>query len=764
MATPVVKAFNKKNEKQVKAFFTLADYEAWKSKPAIATTIKQWEINYYKGLGTSTSAEAKDYFKELATNTICYTWGEDNDCNDSILLAFDKSKADDRKQWLGNYDKKISLDQKVKNVNFIDFVNKDLIHFSNYDNERSIPSVCDGFKPSQRKIIYGVLKRNLKQKMKVAQLSGYIGEKSAYHHGEASLHSTMISMANDFVGANNINLLIPAGQFGTRLKGGKDFASPRYISTLMSELTTIIFNPADSPLLKYLDDDGFTIEPEWYMPILPMILVNGCDGIGTGYSTQCPNYNPLDIVANIKRMMKDEQPLGMTPWYKGFCGSIIVDDTDINSNLNGTSKIMSKGTYKKINDTTIEITELPIGKWTDDYKEFLETIIIDKNISDEKLRAKQMIQSYRNDCTESTVKFTIKFAKADMQELMSDIDEFEKKLKLVDWRNTQISNMHLHDPNGKIKLYESPIEILYEFYAVRLIYYNKRKEFQLQKLQQELDLLAARTQFIEGVIDNSITISNVEDAIVFENLKNKGLPLMMKAHANNAVENAAENTEDIIANNNVNMNANTNTNANALRKLVKLSEIAADKLEKITMDDDEYSYDYLINMAVRSLTKAKVAELKKQHANKLVEYETLNAKSPKDLWTEDLEKFCEVYKRIYKTELKNTLLTKTTLTQLNNINNNSNSKLVKQITIKPTTAKATTTKATTAKTKTTTAKTKATTAKTKATTAKTKPVGKVKKISIVKPDKESDTTSQQLDEEAETKSETEAEAEAEVDE
>ena len=181
-----------------------------------------------------------------------------------------------------------------------DFIDKELILFSRYDNTRSSPCVIDGFKPSQRKVLYGAFKRKLTSEIKVIQFSGYVSEHTAYHHGEASLNGTIISMAQDFVGSNNVNLLVPSGQFGSRLLGGKDAASPRYIYTYLSPITRLIFKEEDDALCRYLVDEGQRIEPDYYLPIIPMVLVNGSEGIGTGYSTTIPNYNPVDIVNYIK--------------------------------------------------------------------------------------------------------------------------------------------------------------------------------------------------------------------------------------------------------------------------------------------------------------------------------------------------------------------------------------------------------------------------------------------------------------------------------
>merc|ERR1712154_400112 len=224
--------------------------------------------------------------------------------------------VDQRKEWLTNWmeegkrRKELGLpevylyEKDTRAVNYSDFVNKELVLFSNMDNERSIPSLVDGLKPGQRKVIYTCLKNNLsKKEIKVAQLAGKVAEQSAYHHGEASLMGTIINLAQNFVGSNNINLLQPIGQFGTRLSGGKDSASPRYIFTQLSPLARNVFNANDDAVLNYLLDDNQKIEPQWYIPIIPMVLVNGADGIGTGWMTKIPNYNPREIVQMIFDML-----------------------------------------------------------------------------------------------------------------------------------------------------------------------------------------------------------------------------------------------------------------------------------------------------------------------------------------------------------------------------------------------------------------------------------------------------------------------------
>ena len=365
LITPIVKVTCKDN---IKSFYTLTDYEKWKTD--VGKNIKHWKIKYYKGLGTNTARESKEYFIHLDKNTIEFNFEKED--NEAILLAFDKKQADNRKLWLKKfYDRDSILNIKSKKNTYADFINKELIHFSNADNIRSIPNLCDGLKPSQRKILYSGFKRKLFNEVKVSQFIGYVSEHSSYHHGEMSLAGTIISMSQNYVGSNNLNLYMPIGQFGTRLQGGKDHSSPRYIFTKLNKLTRLVYNSYDDALLEYLNDDGISIEPLYYVSILPMSLVNGAEGIGTGYSTFIPCFNPEDIVNNLIHKIKDDSSFKqMSPWYYGFEGKI----EKIKNNI-----YMSKGLYKKNNKKhVIEVTELPIGKWTQDYKVFLEKMIEQK--------------------------------------------------------------------------------------------------------------------------------------------------------------------------------------------------------------------------------------------------------------------------------------------------------------------------------------------------------------------------------------------------
>ena len=242
-----------------------------------------------------------------------------------IEMAFSKSKVEARKKWLNSIDKNTFLDYTAaqKNgVNYSEFINRELILFSNADNARSIPHIMDGFKPSQRKVLFACFKKKLKAEIKVAQLAGYIGEHSAYHHGDMSLNGTIIGMAQSYVGSNNVNLLYPSGQFGTRRMGGKDHASARYIFTRLEKIARTIFHPDDDALLNYLNDDGLSVEPEYYMPVIPMVLVNGSDGIGTGYSSTIQNHDPREVIDNIRKMINGEEPELIHPFFNGWTGEV----------------------------------------------------------------------------------------------------------------------------------------------------------------------------------------------------------------------------------------------------------------------------------------------------------------------------------------------------------------------------------------------------------------------------------------------------------
>jgi len=458
MATPIVKA-NK--GKLHKSFYTQYEYEEWRKTDAS----KGWKVKYYKGLGTSTRDEAKEYFKSL--NIVNYSYSGDSS-DASIDLAFNKAKADNRKDWLKTYDRSEIVNAKPgDNLMYEEFVNRDLIHFSNYNLERSIPNVMDGLKTSQRKILYSAFKRNLKSEIRVAQFAGYVSEHSGYHHGEASLNDAIVGMAQDFVGSNNMAWLVPQGQFGTRLQGGKDSASPRYIHTYLQPYVSQLVPSDDFDVLKYRDDDGTLVEPEWYAPVLPMLLVNGSRGIGTGYSTFIPSFNPEDLKSAIVQWLEKGTGLDreFAPWTRGFKGKITkIDNHDY----------FVQGVWK-IDGDTATITELPIGTWTSDFRETLDKLCIDGTIRD-----------YTDTSTDTDVLVKVKIG-------TGGVPAIEKMLT----DKIKLTNMHAFDSRCVIKKYDSPNAILNEFVCVRLELYGKRREFLLKELRDRLPYHENVVRFIK---------------------------------------------------------------------------------------------------------------------------------------------------------------------------------------------------------------------------------------------------------------------------
>lgn len=1054
LRTPIVKAIC---GSKVIEFYTEQDYKSWQS----TTNTRGYQIRYFKGLGTSKKEDAQETFKRIDRLRVDYYY-KDEKCDDAILLAFEKDKniktqdktiedtesnenvelvkcSDRRKRWLSNYDKNSYIDVKENKVSYQDLIHKELVHFSIYDNLRSIPSLCDGLKPSQRKILYYMLKNNIKKSIKVAQLSGYVSAETGYHHGEASLQGAIVSMAQNFVGTNNINLLYPDGNHGclhpdteimmwngckkfakdikigdelvgddgykrtvlkttsgqddmyeinidgevfivnsqhkltlkysghlnifwresdmswrvtyfdpfkmkgvskhistnlssdkketynkssltkeqaynemvefvqtlnidksgifdikvcdylklnntdkhhfkslknnkciqwnnnknlpidpyifgswlgdgnsdgsgitsidteiikkwviemdkigceivhdkvkenhdnyhysirtsgngtrdcvgsgltcegctykkseicswtsdikkpilkklksqtsgknnwkkllikhdlfnnknipfdyiytskenrlqllagfidtdgyvkyqnkvpqiligqskrlrqnliyelkflcetlgynckiyheqknrqtkekldaslivlsitgdnlqeipclltrkkiqpyvskrnayassftvkslgigkycgweidgnnrfllgnfiithnSRLLGGKDAASPRYIFTKLSDITPSIFDTKDSPLLTYLNDDGIQIEPEWFIPVLPMVLINGCEGIGTGYSTYIPPYNPKDIISNIIRIMEGKNPLQMTPYFKNFHG-------DLKEIEQGSYTTF--GRWEKLSDTQIKIIELPVGTWVTTYKEFLESMIegnttaskanssktTQKKTTKRQLQLKDVKNKTRDE--NDDICFIVEFCRAsDLDDLIKN-GTLEKTLKLT--RSFTTNNMYLFSDNLILTKYKDTNDILLDFYDIRLEYYESRRQYLIKTLKNDLLVLNSKIRFINEYISGTLDINRKNKDYIVSLLEERDYPKL--------------------------------------------------KVETKTLNEEnQKSYDYLVRMPIISLSEEKISELENHRDIKQSELDTLQSKTDKDLWKDDL--------------------------------------------------------------------------------------------------------------------------------
>ena len=535
MLTPIIKVTNKSD---VISFYNMSDYEKWSETDSAKRG--NWKIKYYKGLGTSSDQEAKEYFKNM--KKITYKYNENSD--KKIDLAFNKKRADDRKLWLQNYDKNNVLDYTKNIVEYDTFINKEFIHYSNRDLERSINHICDGLKESTRKILFACIKRKLyTNEIKVAQLAGNVSEVTAYHHGENSLQQAIVGLAQIYVGTNNINILFPSGQFGSRIQGGNDSSSPRYIYTLLSQMTKLIFREDDSCVLNYLQEDGLTIEPEFYIPIIPMILVNGGIGIGTGFSTNIPQFNPEDIINscinicnaisvskininnesdinNIYTIIDNTDIEEYIPYYLGFTGKIQKNDKQ---------QFESKGIYEWIDDSSVIITELPLGIWTEDYKEYLESIITSNQFN---------LKSFESHYTAKNVKFILHFSPGSRTLLNNQ--KFETNFKLVSTKNLSINNMHLYSNKGAIKKYIDTKSIVKEWAKVRIEKYYHRKSIQVKKLEKDYNILSAKIRFIIDVIDGKIKIMNIKLNLLADRLVELNYPKI------NIIDNIDDNDNELI--------------------------------------------------------------------------------------------------------------------------------------------------------------------------------------------------------------------------
>jgi DNA gyrase/topoisomerase IV subunit B len=614
IATPIVKIFKKSDSKKnaLQTFYTMTEYKKWCDKIG---DIKGYDIKYYKGLGTSTDKEAIDAFTDYENKIINYVWNkkqaeqqsgnyvdeekgveqkevdvsdtasvrtDTHDKNEpsyqAITLAFAKKRANDRKDWLKEYDPSKIVENSNKSVSYDEFVEYDLKHFSNSDNIRSIPDISDGLKPSQRKILYGAIKRKLeKDEIKVAQLSGYISEHTGYHHGEASLQGAIINMAQDFCGSNNINVFKPNGNFGSRRVGGKDAASSRYIFTQLNKVTKLIFSDKDEPVLEYNDEEGDKVEPKIYYPIIPMILVNGTTGIGTGYSTDVPQYNPLDLIKNIRDYLNGkpyEELDELVPWYRGFSGKI---EKKPKNKPRDKEAYNVYGVAPIINENTIRITELPIGVWTEPYLQFLES----------QREEGTFITDYINNSSNHKVDIEVIFANGQLQYLQKNNLIFSR-LKLIS--SISIENMHLYKDNIITK-YKSANAILKDYIKIRLDAYELRKKLMIKILNNEMQVLKYRKQYIEDILDKKIIVERVTRPKLVQQIIDNEYPELS----------------------------------------INLS--------------NSPSYDYLLSLPITALTTEKIDDINQEFKGKKDELDTYKNTSIQNLWLGELDEFEKEYEK-----------------------------------------------------------------------------------------------------------------------
>ncbi len=385
----------------------------------------------------------------------------------------------------------------MRETSITNFLSKEYKEFAMYSIEgRAIPSVIDGFKPTQRKIIHisnQVWRTGNEKTKKVFQLAGVVADQAYYHHGNASLENAIITMAQRF--KNNAPLLEEEGQFGSLRS--PQAGAPRYIGTKLNENFKLLYK--DSELLEFKEEEGEQIEPKFFLPIIPTVLINGSSGIAVGFASNILNRDVKSIIESCQKILGNKKISEVKPSLVGFTGDFIQD-------LDNNKKWFIRGKFTRANTSTVKISELPPSLTYEKYEEILDKLVDDK-----------LIVSYDDNCKDN-IDYTIKFTRSDLEKL-----DDEKLMKLLKLEETSTEIYSTLDEFGKLKIFESTTDIIEYFVNFRLTYYHKRKQFLLDKLNRELKILSNRGRFIKAIIDGKLKVNNVAKAQIVEGIESLGL-------------------------------------------------------------------------------------------------------------------------------------------------------------------------------------------------------------------------------------------------
>ena len=525
-----------------KKFYTKNEYEEWKRE---TPDHESWELFYYKGLGTSEDTDIEGEARDPRFVVTIY----DQYAPLSLRLAFDQKLADKRKEWIMNWNPDYSVEQmKVQPIS--SFINHEFIQFSIVDVERNIPRFTDGLKISQRKILWAAMKKwgqiagGKAKKMKVAQFCSYVSATTHYPYGDKSLEGALVGMAQDFVGANNMPYFDRNGQFGNR--ASPISAAARYIFTRPEWWIPLIFKKEDRPILDIQIEEGHEVEPVTLLPIIPMHLVNGTTGVGSGFSCNIVAYNPLDLVYWIEAKILGLPLPNLIPWYRGFTGTIevkdrnkkkkededekgrdekgsesesdtmspvlnedgevipeeVLDRDEVYINKNTKFSMITTGEYEEQGKKVL-VSEIPVGRTIMSYHNYLK-----------ELREKKIITKFNDYSTTDKPNFEIFGLK----------NPSWRVLKLC--KSYGMSNMVLLDNNNKPVKYDT-VDILMEtFYHIRLGYYHKRKENIIKTIGENIVALNEKIRFIKAVI-KGYELSKSNPNITEEEALEQGALLVM---------------------------------------------------------------------------------------------------------------------------------------------------------------------------------------------------------------------------------------------
>lgn len=631
LRTPLIRIW--KGNDRIK-FYTEKDYLEWRDRNP---NYENYKHKYYKGLATSTNQDVK----EEAVNPKSVVFVYDDTASQYFHLVFDEGESDARKEWIAKYAPILGIED-YSSLPISQFINQEVIKHSLANIARCIPSL-DGLKESQRKAIWGSYDEwgakvgsNNAEECKVVDLASGVSKLTSYHYGPTSLMDAINMMALDFPGSNNLPYFTQDGQFGTRFENGDDVGAARYCYVRPQWWWNLIFKKDDHDkkegILKFVVDEGKEREPELMLPIIPLFLVNGCNGIATGYSTYIPNYNPLDLCNWIKRRINNLLYPPLMPWYRGFIGNITIRekkpkavtngminggitilpssnpninivpnnvyggstiipiDVSASSSSNSNSddilepdevNINSKTKYTVVTSGVFNVegrityvTELPIGRSINKYKQWLT-----------KLRSEKVIKDFKDNSSSEKIFFTIE----------NFPNPSVKNLKLE--KSYGLSNFVLLDEYGKPKKYETVEKLLEEWYVFRYVYFEKRKAKMIDGFNKKINHLNDKMRFIRAVIDGWTQGMITGRTIVFMNKTKAIVHPQMDA-------------------------------MNLPHELLK------------SVSSSNYTEDEIIHL--------------RDEINKIIyERDELAKKSPGDLWIADIDEFLAAYCRYYKVSNNN---------------------------------------------------------------------------------------------------------------
>ena len=381
-----------------------------------------------------------------------------------------------------------------------EFLSDEYKEFAMYVIEgRAIPSVIDGFKPTQRKIKHianQIWRTGNEKTLKVFQLSGKVASDCFYHHGDASLSNAIITMAQRF--KNNASLLEEEGQFGSLRS--PQAGAPRYIGTKLSENFRLIYK--DFELLNFKEEEGESIEPHYFLPIVPTVLLNGSSGIAVGFASNILNRNIKSIIDACLKVLNGKQPGEIKPSLNGFTGDYI-QDTENNK------RWIIRGKFVRSNTSTVKISELPPSMTYEKYEDILDKLVDDK-----------IIVSYDDNCKDN-IDYTIKFTRSDLDKL--DDDKLDKLLKLEESSTEIFSTL---DEKGKLMIFECTEDIIKYFVCFRLAYYDVRKQYLLDKMNRELKILSNRGRFIKAILDEKLKVNNTPKVEIIKGVEEMNLDMI----------------------------------------------------------------------------------------------------------------------------------------------------------------------------------------------------------------------------------------------